>query len=386
MSSLRIVLGTDTFVNYQGGGHWSWLLQYALGLRAIGHTVLWLELFHSSADQAADHKRLRAFFTRMEHYGLHNNCAVLSFPLHSTETLADALSFGWEKNKVADFIRDADLLWNFSCAFKKSLLSLFKHPVLIDVDPGHLQISAAEFDQLDILEHKTYLTVGSRINSDDCKIPHLGVTWHGFFPFVYLPLWKASEDAGPLAPFSTITHWTWEEFWLKDRVLSVSKRTAYLRYLELPRMVRRPFELAAHFHPLDNTGDRELLREHGWLLADPTRVADSPESYRKYICGSRAELLCPKPIFKDLITGWMSDRSVCYLASARPVLAEETGFSNVVPTGDGLLAFSSIKEAVAGVQEIDGNYARHSAAARALAEDVFNSAVCLPRMLAACGV
>jgi hypothetical protein len=322
----------------------------------------------------------------VHHYDLQNNCAVLVFAPQSPGTLDSALSLGREKSQVADIIRNADLLWNFACAFKKPLLSLFRQPVLIDGDPGHLQISVEEFDELDIFEHRTFLTVGAKINAEDCKVPHLGVKWYGFLPIVYLPLWKASEDPGPQAPFSTITHWTWEELWLKDRVLSISKRTAYLRYLDLPRIVRRPFELAAHIHPLDHTGDRELLQDHGWLLADPTRVAGSPESYREYICGSRAELLCPKPIFRELNTGWMSDRSVCYLASGRPVLAEDTGFSDVVPSGKGLIAFTDMDEAVAGVTEIDAHYDRHSASARALADDVFNSAVCLPRMLAACGL
>lgn len=323
VSSASIVLGTSNYVAYQAGGHWSWLLQYALGLRALGVDVFWLELFYASDDYANDHKRLQGFFERVQKYGLRDRCAVLVFAPQSLGTLESALSLGREKEKIREIIHNADLLWNFACAFKKPLLSLFRHPVLIDVDPGHLQISVEEFDQFEIFEHRTFLTIGAKINTEECKVPHLGLKWHGFLPIVYLPLWKLSGDPGPEAAFSSITHWTWEEFWLKDRILSVSKRTAYLRYLDLPRMAGRRFELAAQIHPLDNTGDRELLMDHGWLLSDPALVAGSPQSYAEYIRASRAELLCPKPIFRELNTGWMSDRSVGYLASGRPVLAVE---------------------------------------------------------------
>jgi hypothetical protein len=114
-------------------------------------------------------------------------------------------------------------------------------------------------------------------------------------------------------------------------------------------MVRRRFELAAHIHQLDHTGDRELLQDHGWLLTDPTRVAGSPEAY-----GTTSSV--PAPICsarnrssESSTPGWMSDRSVCYLASGRPVLAEDTGFSDVMPCGKGLIAFTDMEEAVAGV-------------------------------------
>jgi len=112
-------------------------------------------------------------------------------------------------------------------------------------------------------------------------------------------------------------------------------------------------------------------------------VAASPHAYRTYIQRSRAEISCVKPIYRELKSGWLSDRSVAYLASGRPVLAENTGFSDHLPVGEGLIAFNAMEEAVAGVEEIDAHYARHSSVARELVEEYFDSRRCLSAMLAA---
>ena len=151
----------------------------------------------------------------------------------------------------------------------------------------------------------------------------------------------------------------WGELHYKGIVLSISKREAYLNYIELPKRTHRPFQLAANIDPENDGGDRELLMSQGWELIDPWDVASSPNRYRDYISSSRAEIMCPKPIFKELNTGWISDRSVCYLASGRPVLAEDTCFYNYIPTGKGLLTFRNLSEAIEGVAEIDSNYKAH---------------------------
>ncbi len=127
----------------------------------------------------------------------------------------------------------------------------------------------------------------------------------------------------------------------------------------------------------DHTGDRELLRGAGWRLVHPHRVAGTLSDYQRYLRRSRAD--------RALRTGWFSDRSACYLASGRPVLIEDTGLSDHLPTGEGLLVFRDMAEAVAGVEEIDRNYPRHQRAARRLAEDVLDSRRGLTAMLAACG-
>ena len=123
-----------------------------------------------------------------------------------------------------------------------------------------------------------------------------------------------------------------------------------MRYIDLPERTKYPFEIAAYLEPDDATGDRELLQTKGWSITDPWEATSSPKDYQNYISNSRAEISCPKPIFRELNTDWFSDRSVCYLAAGRPVLAEDTGFSDFLPTGRGLLAFRDLEEAVARCQ------------------------------------
>jgi hypothetical protein len=225
--------------------------------------------------------------------------------------------------------------------------------------------------------------VGANVHGADCEVPTLGVTWHAFLPFVHLPLWESMTDPGVDAPVTSVTHWTWEELWLGERVLSVSKRAAYLPYLGLPRRCGRPFELAVHLSDGDHTGDRELLREHGWGLVHPYAVAASPAAYQRYIAASRAELGCPKPIHRALRTGWFSDRSACYLASGRPVLFEDTGIADYLPAGKGLVLFSDVEEAAEGVAAVDADWAAHSRAAREIAVAHLDGARTLTALLEA---
>lgn len=386
---MRIVLGSSRVLNYpQGGGHWAWFLQYPFGLEALGHDVFWIEIMASSGDRGRDERLVRDFFQRLTPYGLDRECAVLLFNGNAdgnvdVQPLEQCELFGRSRADLLEIIRSADLLLNFCCLVRPPLLSMFKRRVLLDFDPGHLQVSALSWD-LPFREHDVLLTIGARLHAPDCTVPTLGLTWRTFEPLVYLPMWQPTPDPGPLAPFTSVTQWTWDELPWQGGLISVSKRAAYLEYVALPRLADRPFELAANIGTADPMRDRELLREHGWRVADPHRVSASPAQYQQYIRSSRAEFMCAKPIHVAMKTGWFSDRSIAYLASGRPVLAQETGFSERLPTGRGLLGFRDVREAVAGVAEIDGNYEKHSRAARELAEAFFDSRKCLTGLLAAC--
>lgn len=379
---MRIVLANATVAKYpQGGGHWNWFLQYSLGLRELGHNVFWLEVVQATDDREHDLALIRSFLERIPAYGLDGRAIVALAPKTPLGVLDEAEIYGGTARRILQLTREADLLWNFWFGLKAPLLNEFRRRAFIDVDPGHLQVCAATAEAFAIGDHDSYLTVGARIHQPDCGIPTLGYKWNSFKPFAYLPAYEIAADPGLRAPFTSITHWTWEELHFHKRVLSVSKRTAYMRYVNLPRYADRPFELSVDLPP----DDEVLLRSSGWEIVSPAQVARSPEQYREYIRRSRAEFLCPKPIHIDLKTGWFSDRSVAYLASGRPVLAEDTGFSENLPTGSGLIAFSDIDEALAGIAEIDGNYAKHRRAARKIAEEIFDSRKCLNAMLGACG-
>jgi hypothetical protein len=381
---LRIVFGDSSSIRYpQGGGLWSWILQYPLALKALGHDLFWLELFTSTGSRGNDVRMVREFFSRLREYDLDGNCAVILLPGNlDRQDLGEGEIFGKSRESVREIIRDSDVLLNFCCFIRQPLLSMFRRRALLDFDPGHLQVSALSWD-LNIADHDVWLTIGTRINAPDSRIPKLGVRWKTFDGFVYTPMWRAAPDPGAAAPFTSITQWTWETLPLGDRSVSVSKRQAYLNYAELPRLARRPIELAANIGEADPGGDRDFLRERGWRLADPHQVAYSPRAYQEYIRASRGEFMCPKPIHIDLKTGWFSDRSLSYLASGRPVVAEDSGFTERLPGGTGLIAFRDVREAADAIARIDGDYERHRRAAREIAEDHFNWRKCADAMLAA---
>jgi hypothetical protein len=384
-SKLRIVLANGSLAKYPpGGGHWTAFLQYLLGLDALGHEVFWLELLRSTGNKERDHRLIKIFLMRLQRYGFAGRCGVLLFDCDIADAkLESAKVYGVSKKTVEEIIRSADLVWNFCCTLRQPLLSSFKYRALIDLDPGMVQVPELS-DHFAIADHHFLLTVGSKMGEPECRVPTAGRMWRRFMPFVHLPAWEPAPDPGQSAPFTSVTQWTWDEVWYEDHVYSASKREAFLRYLEVPRRAGRRFELAANIDPGDITGDRELLVENGWDLTHPHQVARTPSLYRAYLKNSRAEFSCSKPIYRELRTGWFSDRSACYLASGRPVVAEDTGFSEHVPTGLGLFAFNSLDEALGSVAAIDHNYACHSRAARALAEEYFSSEKSLLSMLAAC--
>lgn len=185
-------------------------------------------------------------------------------------------------------------------------------------------------------------------------------------------MWKKNTNADLDASFTSIKHCWGGVLLLNNQQLSLSKRDAYMRHIDLPHLVDNKFQLAYH-DTHDPVGDKALLKSKGWSFVNPWEIASTPNDCQNYIQRSKAEISCPKPIFRELNTGWFSDRSVCYLAAGRPVLAEDTGFSDFMPTDKGLLAFRDLEEAVAGVNEINANYQNHAKAARNLAEEVFNS-------------
>lgn len=357
----------------EGGGYWWHRLQYLLGLRDLGHEVFWIDLLPSSGDAASDDRVVATLLGRMKEFDLAERVIVLlhdgSRPNHDVETF-DVRNA--TEQRFDEVVRGADVLWNLCGAAKQPLLSRFARRVLIDLDPGVYQVSDLTWD-MGLAHHEVLFTVGGKIHDQDSEVPTRDVEWRPMLPFVFLPSWEEEPDPGPQAPFTSLTQWEWREMWLGDRVLSRSKRDAYLRYLDLPARTGLPFELAANIDPGDETGDRALLASHGWNWVHPHTKAGTPAAYRSYLAASRAEFLCPKPIYTDLRTGWFSDRSVCYLATGRPVVCEDTGFSQRIPTGAGLLAFRDFEEAAAAVEDVHANYGRHKAAARELAVELFDS-------------
>jgi glycosyltransferase involved in cell wall biosynthesis len=155
--------------------------------------------------------------------------------------------------------------------------------------------------------------------------------------------------------------------------------------LPLPGLVEEPFAVALAIHPGDDA-DRRDLESAGWTLLDPARVASTPARYRDFVRRSKAELCVAKSGYVDAATGWFSDRSACYLAAGRPVVAQDTGFSSSIPTGAGLLPFGDLGEAAEAVARVGRDYETHRRAAMEVARDMFDADRVLPELLRTVGV
>jgi hypothetical protein len=186
--------------------------------------------------------------------------------------------------------------------------------------------------------------------------------------------------ANPDAPWTTVGNWRGYGSIQHGGVLFGQKAHSLRQFMSVPKRSREHFVLALAIHQ-DEGNDLTALADNGWCLVDPARVAATPDDYQAFIHSSKAEFGIAESGYVAAQCGWFSDRSVCYLASGRPVLAQDTGLAGVLPTGEGLLTFSTQDDAVAGIEAISGDYPRHARAARVVAEECFDSGRVLRRRI-----
>jgi hypothetical protein len=227
--------------------------------------------------------------------------------------------------------------------------------------------------------------VGENVGHPECDIPTCGLAWAPVRPPVVLEEWPVAAG-GDQDRFTTVGAWrgAFGPVHHDGRTYSL-KVHQFRKVIELPRRAAQRFEIALLIHPGDDR-DREALEANGWAIVDPRTAVPGPLEFREYVQGSGAEFSVAQGIYVETNSAWFSDRTVRYLASGRPVLVQDTGFSAHLPTGDGLVAFADLDGAVTGAERIAADYAAHREAARALAESHFDSDVVLPRFLAQAGL
>jgi hypothetical protein len=381
-----IFVGSAFVAQYpQGGGNFWVPLQYLLGLRELGYDAWWLEVLWTRGDPALDRAYIDDFLAHVRAFGVADRVVVGYFATGSKdEPAGPPVYIGMDEAELAARKRDA-LLLNMVHSFTRPLREGFGRTALFDLDPGAFQIWAAQWD-MGVGSHDVYLTIGKNLGEPDSPIPLHGVPWRRVWPAVHLPEWPVQP---PLAPgagaYTTVTQW-WSNSWayLGDETYDCNKRAGFLPILPLPARAGVRVELAANVHP-NERDDRAQLAANGWTLFDPHAVAGTPEAFRRFVQGSRGEVSAAKPSYVKARAGWISDRTICYLASGRPCVVEATGAEAHLPASGGLRFFSSLDDAVEAVRAIEADHAAASRAARALAEEVFATRVAIPALLAAAG-
>jgi hypothetical protein len=367
---VKIVLsGMFVGVPRQGGATWA-ALQYALGLRRLGHELIIVEEAAGEGfAQAA--RRL--------------NELVAEFDLGSHAALIDRGSravAGVTRAQLLRVVGGADLLVNLAGTLTdEEVLDAVQLRAFVDLDPAFTQLwHAVEKLDLGLGRHERLITLGRAIGTPGCTVPTCGRTWITTPQPIVLEHWPCAVRS-PSPALTTVGHWRSYGSIHHGGVHYGQKVHALRPLLDLPARVNVPFLLALGIDPRERE-DLAALARHGWCLLDPAEVVATPSAYRAFIRRSWAELGVAKLGYVVSRCGWFSDRSLCYLASGRPVVAQDTGFSSWLPVGEGLFAFSCAEDVVAAVEELRGRYAFHRRAARDLAAEVFDSDRVLTEMLA----
>jgi hypothetical protein len=366
----------------QIGGHFWVYLQYAHGLRQLGCDVVWLEALRRD-DPHRPPSAIPTFFRRMERYGLGGRAILYETAGSNGE---DAVRFiGVSPAKAEALLSRADLLLNFHYAIDPRVLGRFRRTALVDIDPGLLQFWISS-GQLRVPPHDLYLTTGETVGTPGSRIDDCGLSWIHIRPPVCLDLWPYGHDPA-CRRFTTVSTWLGGEYVTEGkgegkRVLYQNdKRVSFLQFAELPARTSSELELAIHLRDRLDAADRELLEQNGWRVRHALEVARTPDRYRAYIQGSRGEFSCVKPSCIEFQNAWVSDRTLCYLASGKPVVVQHTGPSAFLPNGEGLFRVSTVDEAAEALATIDAHYERHCRAARGVAETFFDSQTVLSEML-----
>lgn len=336
-----------------GGNAWS-RLSWIEGLRRLGVEVEFVEQMNASTDEQA------AWFEAvLAAFGVRGRLVSSQAPM--PEELREAAAA-------------ADMLLNIGGHLTvPELLLAPRRRVFLDDDPAYTQFwHAAGSLGGSFARHDLYFTFGANIGRPGCPIPTDGIEWRHTRPPVVLDEWPATST-GDLGRFTTVATWRGPYGRVEvDGRRYGAKLDEFRRFVELPRICTRRFELALDIDPSE-TADLELLAANGWNLVDPRAVAATPAAFRAYVQSSDAEFSPAQGVYVETGSGWFSDRTVRYLASGKPVLVQETGFSRTVPSGEGLVPFSTLAEAATGAERIAADYDVHARAARMLAEEWFDS-------------
>ena len=382
---MKVCLFANTLSYPEGGGHLWVYLNWALGLRSVGCQVTWLEdTAPSIRRRMPPHEVQRlvaALKARLARHDLADSVALCS---SSPEPLPqDAVEGCLDLEAAAE----ADLLLDLNYARHTEIVGRFRRSALVDIDPGLSQIwmsaEGAEHGLRQIAPHDVYFTTGETVGQPGARFPDCGLKWQYIPPVVYLPEWPVTA-AEPHAPFTTVTHWRTQWLWYEGEYRLNDKRLTFLEYSDLPGLTNAHLELAVFLtrdDAHDDFEDQRLLEQKGWKIRPSWEVSRTPEAYRTYIQQSKGEFSCAKPSCMLLQNAWISDRTLCYLASGKPAVVQHTGASRFLPDAEGLFRFRTLEEAARALSAAESDCEQHGRLARALAEEYFDAQKVVGRVL-----
>jgi GT2 family glycosyltransferase len=382
-----VVLGMMTKMPV-GGVVWQ-TLHYLLGFERLGFDAYYVEAHARTpsmlmSSENDDGGALAAGFIDrvMRRFGLGDRWGYQA--LH-----ADARCYGMSRESLLRLYASADLIVNLhGGTTPRPEHSATGRLVYVETDPVQLQVELQQglAATVEFLEHHcAFFTFGENWGRSDCLLPT--TARFDFKPTrqpVCMDVWQPAAEA-PRRGFTTIGNWRqqWRDVAFNGQVYTWTKDAEFGKFLELPRLTGREFELALSACEPD---DRNLLERNGWRVADALPFSLDVDEYREYVRSSLAEFTVAKDQNVRLRSGWFSDRSATYLAAGRPVVTQDTGFGNILPTGSGLHAFTTLEEAAAAVERVCSRYGRERRAAHQVARECFDSDVVLGSLLAEVGL
>jgi hypothetical protein len=363
--STTVCLSAKTLGYTTGGGHMWVYLNWALGLRALGCRVIWMETVFPDLPAHEVRLYVNALKSQLERYGLAECVALCSFtdePL-PRDTVGECLDL--------EAAAEADLLLDLEYLIAPKLVGRFRRTALVDIDPGLMQVWMSK-GLINLARHDVYFTTGETVGQPGSRVPDAGLHWQYTPPCVALEWWPTHQP-GRDAAFTTVSHWAMDE-WEEDAdgLYSNDKRTGFLPFLGLPQHTSQPLELALCFSPGEGE-ERAELQKRGWRLRHSYDVAPTPWEYQRYIQDSLGEFSCVKPSCIHLQNAWVSDRTLCYLASGKPAVIQHTGPSRFLPNAAGMFRFRDMGEAVHCLETVMADYERQCRLARTLAEEYFDA-------------
>lgn len=366
----KVVLGVVFARWYQASaGHVCSIMHWALGFRELGWDVWIVDELTSAKLKPPE---LPGQASPQEEFW---KAMVEEFDFHGRECLlVDGDSPQLEA--LREFGGGAELFVNYSGEFKR--LDLFGPrtvKVYLDVDPGFTQLWVEVYgSDMNLDGHDTFVTVGTTMNSPEALLPRLGREWIPVLPPVVADYWrrKLGHVLGVAAdsPWTTVAHWYgYNELEWRGRRYA-GKRESLIAMKSLPQNVGRPCVIATDLEP--DWHDYAAFSEAGWQFVSATKVCGTISSYLRFIAQSRGEIGIAKEGYVVSRAGWMSDRSVVYLALGRPIVLQDTGWTGAVAPADGMLAFHDVHDCASAIRSIEEDYDRHSRAAQSLAETTFS--------------